>query len=106
MNRETLDAILSLGRAGYTSTEIANDVGTTVGKARKLLVKYGVVRKNGLHGSKPVLQYNLSGVLLKEYPSATQAYCATGVASTNISECCRGNLRQAGGFLWAFKYGQ
>jgi len=36
----------------------------------------------------------------KVYPSVKEASEATGVPSSNISACCSGRLKSAGGYLW------
>ena len=53
--------------------------------------------------SKPVLQYDLSGNVIREYPSAQQAERETGYSQSNISACCRLVLKQAYGFIWRYK---
>ena len=55
--------------------------------------------------SKPVLQFNLNGMLLKEWKSATEASKHLGIAQMSISSCClrKPKYNTAGGFLWKFK---
>ena len=55
--------------------------------------------------SKPVLQFNLNGKLLKEWKSATEASKHLGIAQMSISSCClqKPKYNTAGGFLWKFK---
>lgn len=43
-------------------------------------------------------QYDLSGVLVAEYPSTNEAQRITGI--NNISACIRGVQKTAGGYLW------
>lgn len=52
---------------------------------------------------KPVLQYDLDGNFIKEYPSVYRAGLETGVNSSNIYSTIRGEHRSCGGFLWRFK---
>ena len=52
---------------------------------------------------KPVLQFDLNQALIAEFPSLTHAQNATGVELHNISECCRGRSKTAGGFIWRYK---
>ena len=49
-----------------------------------------------------VQQLSLDGELLCEFRSLTEAQNATGVELHNISECCRGNSKTAGGFRWLY----
>lgn len=51
----------------------------------------------------PVLQFDLNQALVAEFPSLTHAQNATGVELHNISECCRGRSKTAGGFIWRYK---
>lgn len=47
-----------------------------------------------------IVQMTLSGEEIAVYASQTEAMLITGVNQTNISACCRGKLKQAGGFKW------
>ncbi|QQV90513.1 HNH endonuclease [Polaribacter phage Danklef_1] len=53
--------------------------------------------------SKPVLQFDLKGNLIKEYDSITIAAKVTNVFAQNISYACNGKYKQAKGFLWKHK---
>lgn len=50
---------------------------------------------------KPVLQYDLKGIFLAEYFSAQEAKRVTGIS--NISSCCRKEIKTAGGYIWRYK---
>lgn len=52
---------------------------------------------------KPVYQYNLNGVFLREFETARKAEKSTGVSYKKISACCNGRQKSGGGFLWKFK---
>lgn len=52
---------------------------------------------------KTVLQFNDKGTLIATYSSATDAQRKTGIPNQNISSCCRGKYRQAGGYIWKFQ---
>lgn len=54
-------------------------------------------------GSKPVLQFSLSGELMAEYTSLTNAEISTGINNGHISKCCKGIRKTAGGFVWKYK---
>ena len=53
--------------------------------------------------SKPVLQFTLDNILVKEYPSIKQAERETGFSNSYISACCKGKYKQAYGFKWQYK---
>lgn len=44
----------------------------------------------------------ITGELLNTFNSLTHAQLATGVKIHNISECCRGKSKTAGGFVWHY----
>lgn len=52
--------------------------------------------------SKVVLQYDLSGKFIKEYPSVAEASRQNG-NNRHIGECCSGQHETACGFIWKFK---
>ena len=49
---------------------------------------------------KPVRQYTLSGELVAEFSSITEAHKKTGLR--HISECCRGIFKSSSGYRWEF----
>lgn len=53
--------------------------------------------------SKPVLQFTLDNILVKEYPSIQQVYRETGFSQGNICGCCNGKRKTAHGFKWKYK---
>ena len=53
--------------------------------------------------SKPVLQFTLDNILVKEYPSIRQVYRETGFAFQNICTCCNGKHKTAYGYIWRYK---
>lgn len=52
--------------------------------------------------SKPVEQYSKDMVLLAAHCSATEAMRVTNINNANISACCNGRLKRAGGFIWRY----
>lgn len=52
--------------------------------------------------SKIVLQIK-NGVVIKEYFGILEAERATGISHSNISVCCSGRRKTAGGYEWAYK---
>lgn len=55
--------------------------------------------------SKPVLQYDKNGNLLKKWPSIIEVKRQLGIHAGAISLCCRGSSKysHAGGFCWEYK---
>lgn len=52
--------------------------------------------------SKPVSQYTLGGVFIKEYPSIIEAGRDTGINYSSICQCCLGKRKSAGGYIWRY----
>lgn len=59
----------------------------------------GIERMRANH-HKRVEQYSLDGTLIATYASQREAAEATGVNRCNISWCCQGNIKTAGGYIW------
>lgn len=49
--------------------------------------------------SKSVCQYNLNGNLIKIWKSMAEAGRSLGIFKANISACCKGKAKSAGGFI-------
>ena len=62
-------------------------------------------QKKTMSTMKPVLQYTLDMVFVKEYPSIGEASRQTGINKVNISACCKGKYgcKSAGGYIWRYK---
>ena len=52
---------------------------------------------------KPVLQFTKEGEFIKEFNSQIEAEIETSINNSNISACCRGIYKHAGGFIWKHK---
>ena len=55
------------------------------------------------YGKKAVLQYELNGTFVKEYPSIDDASRSLNISSCTISLCCSGGHSNAGGYQWKIK---
>ena len=55
---------------------------------------------NKWKNEKSVAQYSLSGELISVFKTISEATLKTGIH--NISDCCRGNRKTAGGFIWKY----
>lgn len=52
---------------------------------------------------KPVLQYDLNGKFIKEYPSIQKAAEELSISATHISHVCKGSRNKTGGYIWKYK---
>lgn len=55
--------------------------------------------------SKPVIQREMHGHFENRFKSLQEASRLTGIPSSNISKCCKGKLKSAGGYLWRYAEG-
>lgn len=77
-----------------------NTYGTRCERAGKMIAK---ANKNHPNKSKKVLQYDLNGNLIKEWPSTREIERQLGFDSSHIAGCCRGERKTAYGFIWRYK---
>lgn len=54
---------------------------------------------------KPVIQYDLNHNFISEFITMKEAQDKTNITQYNISACCRGKQKTAGGYIWKFKNG-
>jgi group I intron endonuclease len=54
-----------------------------------------------LNGKYQIIQKDLNGVFIKEYPNVKQAILETQI--TSIYKCLRGKNKTSGGYLWEYK---
>jgi len=68
-----------------------------LGKSRPMWMK--------LQYGKPILQYTLDGVFIREWYAATEAERVTGIHRTGIKDALKGRAtrKTAGGFIWKYK---
>lgn len=59
-------------------------------------------RENGAKASKPIIQFDADGNLLASFKNAHEAERETGVRNGNISKCCNGKAKSAGGYKWQY----
>lgn len=57
----------------------------------------------GKSRSKPVMQFDIFGNLIAEYPSASEASRATGIHISNIFHSCKGRTKHPSQFIWKYK---
>lgn len=56
-----------------------------------------------LKKSKPIIQYTLDGIFVKEWLSCTECEKQTGYDKASINRCCLDKQKQAYGFIWKYK---
>ena len=56
-----------------------------------------------MYGELRVAQYTKKGELIRIWYSQKQASEATGISQANISACCNGKIKTAGGYRWSFR---
>ena len=66
-------------------------------------IKRSVKKRINGKKSKPVLQFTLDDILVKEYPSTNQVERELGFGQGNIVKCCKGKYKQAYGYIWRYK---
>ena len=58
---------------------------------------------NSLIRKIPVSQFDKSGNLIKHWDSGKDAAVELSISHGNINECCRGNRKTAGGYVWRYR---
>ena len=53
--------------------------------------------------SRPVIQYDLYNNYIAEYSGIREAERKTGIGSSNICQCCKGNIKRTGTYVWKYK---
>jgi hypothetical protein len=64
-----------------------------------IIIKWKRKRKRTL----PVLQYNLDGILLKEWKSTHEISNILNIKYNSINECLNGRTKSSGGYKWKYK---
>lgn len=52
---------------------------------------------------KPILQFDKSGNFIREWDGASEVEKEMNISNANISKCCMGKRKTAGGYIWRFK---
>ena len=72
------------------------------GVAEKIQLTKHEIDRIGLR--KKIYQYSFNGNFIAQYDSIVEAQSKTGVDAGSISTCARGKYKQAGGYIWRYKY--
>ena len=67
-----------------------NNYGSRIEKARRSCFK-------------KVLQFDVNGKFIAEWESLTLAAKQLSICKASISQCCNGNYKTAGGYIWKYK---
>lgn len=51
----------------------------------------------------PIVQYDLEGNFIKEWPSINEVERILKYSSGNISKCCRNKIKTTNGYIWKYK---
>lgn len=62
-----------------------------------------ISNRKGKTAPKPIIQYNLDGKLINEWPSTMEIEKKLCFTNSNISKCCNGKYKTAYGFRWVYK---
>lgn len=65
--------------------------------------KISKIKIDNNHTGKPIIQYNLNGIKLKEWKSSADVERVLGFKAENISACLLKKSKQSNGFIWRFK---
>jgi group I intron endonuclease len=65
--------------------------------------KYNHVEAASKAKSKPVIQYDINGLFIKEWNSGKEAADILGFTQPNINLCCLGKKKSYKKFIWEFK---
>ena len=57
---------------------------------------------NKFQKAKPILQYDLEGNFIANYPSARQAGFDIEIDTSDITKCARGILPSSAGYIWRY----
>lgn len=66
-------------------------------------IRNSALTRNHPNTSRPVLQFDMNGKFIKEWPSLREPQRCKIASSSSISRVCRGIEKQANGFIWRYK---
>jgi hypothetical protein len=72
-------------------------------KGKPSSISFEGINKIILAKSKPILQYDLNGVFIKEWSSGAAAAKELKLGQPNINLCCNGKTSFYKGYRWEFK---
>lgn len=83
----------------------ANERRSKSHKGKKLLeeTKRKLSEANKGKGVKPILQFTLEGIFIREWDSVTTASKELNISKGNITLCCQGKRNKCSGYIWRYK---
>lgn len=93
-SKEELEKMRQKRKPHDKSGDTSNYKGRAVGSKTK--------KENPAYHKKMVMQFEMDGKLIAAYESVMEASRQTGINDGNISRCCNGHTRTAGGYIWLF----
>lgn len=87
---------------GKKHTKRVLDIIIKANKGKK--IPKNQIKKSIKGRSKPVIQYDLDGNFIREWPSAKHAEKKRGFSSSVIGSCCKKKRKQHKKFIWRYKY--
>lgn len=103
------DDILSLWNDGFTTSEIADTIGSCVDticltlKANDVTtteIRSRAQSKISQYKKKAILQYSLDGILLNKFSCIQEAVQQTGYSETSIRDVCNHHRHSSNGYIW------
>ena len=94
--------IIELYKGGSSYKTITESTNYSKDAIIRTLNNFNISLRNNLHNSKKIMQKSLTGQFIKQYNSLKEASDSTGIARPNISHCCIGKRKMAGGFIWEY----
>lgn len=61
-----------------------------------------IYRCDNNYKSKPILQFTLDGVVIKQWQSMSEASRTLKISQGNIYMCCNGKRNKAGNYIWSY----
>ena len=95
------EVLITLGLGSCVGVVIYDSSKKIAGMAHIMLPSSLEIKNNSL--SKCVLQFDLTGSFVKEYPSMQEVKRQLGISSSEISMCCNGKIKQSHGYIWKYK---
>ena len=90
-------------RLHKSGVPLSEDHKKAVSEALKGIPKSEAHKKAiGEANSKKILQFTKSGEFIKEWPSIREASKQLKINFGNISSCCNGKRKSAGGYVWKY----
>lgn len=68
---------------------------------RKYNMNYNGLNKK--RNSKKIIQYDIKNNFIKEWECIMEVQRQLGINNANICQCCKGNYKTAGGYIWKYK---